>query len=98
VTAIAIARRRVSGLTLAAVFYGLIAISLNYEAIWVHVGNGQRGTFEVFLLLALSSMTIVRVSRAMRIGVLVFWASSLWYVFYGSFDAGLIRTALMSGW
>jgi hypothetical protein len=49
--------RQVTPVAIAATLYGLLAVSLNYAAIWVHVGNGQRGTFELFIALGLLAVT-----------------------------------------
>jgi hypothetical protein len=85
---------RPSAVNVAAAVYAIIAISLNYEKIWVHVGNGQRGTYEVFVMLALSSMAQPR-SRAVLACAALFWALTAWYVFFGAFDARLIRSAIL---
>ncbi|HEV3139493.1 MAG TPA: hypothetical protein VGY57_03200, partial [Vicinamibacterales bacterium] len=78
----------------AAVVYGLIAISLNLPAIWVHVSNAQRGTFELFVMLALSALTMRQYSRRLGIAVAAFWAISFLYVFFLGYDAGYIRSVL----
>jgi hypothetical protein len=43
---------RRSGIAAAAVGYAIVAVSLNYDKIWAHLPSGERGTFELFLLLA----------------------------------------------
>jgi hypothetical protein len=80
----------------AAAIYGALALSLTYDSIWLHVGNGQRGTYEMFLALALVTATTTRPSRAMKLALGVFWAASAGYVFYGSFDSILIRLAFLT--
>ncbi len=50
--------------------------SLNYTMVWVHTRNGERVTYEVFVLLALVSADLVSRSRLWRTGVLAFWALS----------------------
>ncbi|MFN7981110.1 MAG: hypothetical protein U0Q11_04575 [Vicinamibacterales bacterium] len=80
---------------LAGAIYGLIAVSLNYDMIWVHVGNGQRGTYEVFLsLMLLLTDSSVRSSRALTLATGVLWSVAAVYVVFLSFDAHLIRSAL----
>jgi hypothetical protein len=91
--AIALALKQPSGLTLAAVAYGVLAICLAYPSIWVHVGNAQRGTYELFIVLALVSSGIRCLPRPVHYGVAAFWAASAAYVFLGSFDADYIRQA-----
>jgi hypothetical protein len=83
-----------SAVNVAALCYALIAVSLNFGMIWVHVGNGQRGTYEVFLALALSVMDIRHWSRPLRFAVILLWCAAGAYVFWGAFDAQDIRAAL----
>jgi hypothetical protein len=78
----------------AATVYALIAISLNFRMIWVHVGNAQRGTYELFVMLALSSVAFRTYARSIRGGLIVFWTAAALYVFFFSFDAGYIRSVL----
>jgi hypothetical protein len=37
--------------------YGLVAVCFNYPALWVHVGNVQRGSYELFALLLAAWVT-----------------------------------------
>jgi hypothetical protein len=80
--------------SVAACGYGLLAISLNLEAIWVHVANGQRGTYELFLMLALASISVTTARPWLRRAVTAFWSMSALYVFVLGFDAVDIRMAL----
>jgi hypothetical protein len=82
----------------AAALYGALAVSLNYESIWGHVGNGQRGTYELFLMLALLGMAARGAPRALKAGLAVFWVGAAAYVFVGAFDAEYIRRALLAWW
>jgi hypothetical protein len=91
---VAVVRR--TPLAWATAVYGTVAVSLNYGAIWVHVGNGQRATYELFVLVALSTVTLVGRSRAWRIGATAVWALAGAYVFWLGFDAGSIRDAIVS--
>jgi hypothetical protein len=83
-----------SAVNVAVLCYAIIAVSLNFDMIWVHVGNGQRGTYEVFLILALSVMDIRRWSRTLQFAVALLWCAAGAYVFWGAFDAQDIRAAL----
>jgi hypothetical protein len=83
-----------SATSVAALVYALIGICLNFAAIWVHVGNGQRGTFELFLMLALSTAAFRTYPRAVRAGLVGFWCAAAAYVFFLTFDAAVIRSAL----
>ncbi len=82
--------------SVAAVFYGVLAVSLNFSAIWVAVGNGQRGTYEVFIMLALVAVDASVCRRDVRVGLLAFWGLAAVYVFYAAFDATLVRGVLWS--
>jgi hypothetical protein len=91
-----LAIRRPSALTAGAVVCGLMAVSLNGE-VWKYVSDGQRLTYEVFVLLALVSPAAAAGSRGMRLLIYGFWAAAAWYVFFGSFDAAFVREALTGG-
>jgi hypothetical protein len=78
---------------IAGVVYGLVAVSLNYQMIWVHVGNGQRGTYELFLMLALCTVAIRQFTRPLQATVALFWCCSAVYVFALSYDAAYIRAS-----
>jgi hypothetical protein len=86
--------RRRSALALAAVLYGLIAVSLNFGNIWVHVGNGQRGTYEMFVMLAMAAGGEPAGSRAWRVLIGAFWIAATVYVFAASADVEAIKAAL----
>jgi hypothetical protein len=87
--------RRPGPVAAAAALYGLMAISLTYDKIWEHIGNGQRGTFELFLMIAIVSLTeTARLSRGLRIALAAFWSATAGYVFIGAFDARYIRDAI----
>ena len=94
--ALVVAAVRRTPLAWATVVYGTVAISLNYGGIWVHVGNGQRGTYELFVLVALSTVTLVGRSRVWRIGATAVWALSGAYVFWLGLDASSIRETILS--
>jgi hypothetical protein len=85
-----------SAASIAAVCYAVIALSLNFDGMWVQVGNVQRGTFELFVMLALVSIDLRPLGRLARWTLVVFWAFTAAYVFYGAFDAYSIRAALLS--
>ena len=94
-TALVLAIRTRTSVALAAVVYGVMAISLTYSAIWVHVGNAQRGTYEVFVTLGLLTVRIKTYPRVLQWSVIMFWAASAAFVFFGAFDAEYIRRALI---
>jgi hypothetical protein len=78
----------------AALIYVAMAVCLNYPMIWVHVGNGQRGTYEVFVTLALGLLGFEMYPRSLRVATVGFWCAAGAYVLLGAFDAASIRTAL----
>jgi hypothetical protein len=79
----------------AALIYGLVAVSLNYAYIWVHVGNGQRGSYELFLMLAVCTVFLEKYSNAVRWALVSFWCLTGLYVFALTYDAEYIRSALL---
>lgn len=81
--------------SVSAVLYGLIAISFTYGSIWVHVGNAQRGSYELFIALALVFIGTDRSSRGLWWAPVTFWTSAAFYVFFGGFDADFIRNAIL---
>ena len=94
--AVAVLVKRRTPLTIAAAAYATIAVSLNYTMVWVHTRNGERVTYEVFILLALCSAQFASTSRLWRVGILGFWALSGFYVFWVGFDASFFRETLLS--
>lgn len=75
--------------------YTLIALSLSYPVIWVHVGNGQRASFEMFVMLAIASVRYRDFPRPLRWGLAAVWAGAGLYLLYGAFDAASTRGALL---
>jgi hypothetical protein len=92
--AVVLAATRRDSTSVAALIYAILAICLNYAAVWIYLGNGQRVTYELFLALALSALSIRAYSRPLRTGLIAFWSCSLAYVFFLAFDASYIRAAL----
>lgn len=86
--------QKFSAPAVAAICYGAVAISLSYSKIWGHVGNGQRGTYELFVVLALLSTGLHGYARPVRLCCAAFWALAAAYVFFGTYDAAFIRSAL----
>jgi hypothetical protein len=88
--------RMPSAASVAALCYAAIAISLNFDNMWVHVGNVERGTFELFMMLALVSLGFHSFSRTGRWSLMAFWASTAAYIFCSGIDAEYIREAFLS--
>jgi hypothetical protein len=88
-------RRRPGPVETAAFLYGALAVSMTYDKVWEHISNGQRGTFELFLMLAIVSVgDTSRLPRPLQVALATFWVATAGYVFYGAFDAPYIRDAI----
>jgi len=94
VAALAVARAsgRVLGTALAA--YALMALSFTHATVWSHVSNTQRASYEVFLLLAMASVSYHHYSRAAKATLATCWAGAVLYLLFGAHDIQLIRAAL----
>jgi hypothetical protein len=88
-------RARRGPLEAAALVYGLVAISLNYEKIWSHLPSGERGTFELFICLLL--LLLGSAGRPAWIGrsLTAFFAGVAIYTFFIAPDAATSRAALL---
>jgi hypothetical protein len=84
-----------NAVTLAAGFYALSAVSLAYESVWIAVGNAQRTTYELFIMLALAVLTIKAYPRWLRVVLIGFWIGTGAYVLWGAYDAPYIREAAL---
>jgi hypothetical protein len=82
-----------NAVTLAAGLYALSAVSLAYESVWIAVGNAQRTTYELFIMLALAVLAIKAYPRWLRAVLIGFWIGAGAYVFWGAYDAPYIREA-----
>ena len=94
VLALALAAARYDATSVAAAIYAVMAICLSYAKVWLFVGNTERVTYELFLMLALSCLTIRAYSKPLQRGLIAFWSCSVVYVFFLTFDAAYIRSAL----
>jgi hypothetical protein len=68
-------------------------VSFNFQQVWLHVGNAQRVSYEMFVMLALAAV-IVPVSTGLGRLLAVFWALSTAFVFAGAFDAHYAQETL----
>ena len=95
ILAVRLLAARSGPLEIAAVVYGAVAVSLNYDKIWSHLPSGERGTFELFvcllLLLLESGGRPVWVRRTLTGLFLVLLA----YTFFVAPDASTSRAALL---
>ena len=95
VLAIALSMRKASAVSVAAVAYGLIAVSLNMDSIWGGVGGGLRDTFELFVMLAAASVGWRAYSRPFRAAIVSFWGAAGAFVFVAAVAASTIRQAIV---
>jgi hypothetical protein len=95
VLAVSLLAVRRGPLEIAAVGYGLIAVSLNYEKIWSHLPSGERGTFELFLCLLLLLLEGRTQPAWVRPALYAFFVVLLAYTFFVAPDAGTSRAALL---
>jgi ABC-type sugar transport system permease subunit len=79
---------------LAAVCYGAMALSFNYVKVWLAVGNAERVTFELFIMLAILSVGAAACPRRLRHAVTLFWVGAAIYVLYGATSADYLRQAI----
>jgi hypothetical protein len=86
---------RRSALTVATALYATVAISLNFVMVWVHTRNGERVTYEVFILTALCSSMLSARSRMWTVALASFWVLAGYYVFWVGFDGDFYRQTLM---
>lgn len=89
---------RPAPMTAAAMFYGLLTITFNYEAVWLNIGNAQRLSIDLFSSLALAFVvTSTGGYRLLPRAFAVFWVATLFYMLYGTFEAQDVRR-VMVGW
>lgn len=89
---VARASGRVIGAAL--VVYALIALSFTHSTVWSHVANGQRASYEVFLLLALATVSFRSFPPAMKATLATCWTGAALYLLLGAHDVLFIRGAL----
>jgi hypothetical protein len=74
--------------------YVLLALSLTFPVIWVHVANAQRGTYEMFVVLAAGGASASTHARTHRVVILAGAILSLLFILFGAHDAITTREAL----
>jgi hypothetical protein len=82
---------RPSAISAAAVVYALLTIQFNYDAVWLHIGNAQRLTIDLFVALALAFVLQPPARRVLVRPIAVFWSASALYLAFGTFEAAAIR-------
>ena len=94
VLAAALAISTPGAIAIAATVYALLALCLNFEMTWVDVGNAERTTYELFVVLALTTLQIRSYPRPLRVALAVLWCAAGLYFLYGAYDADFLRTTL----
>ncbi|MBW8868828.1 MAG: hypothetical protein JF610_16115, partial [Acidobacteria bacterium] len=77
----------------AAVLYACLTVSFNFRQVWVHVGNAQRVSYEMFVMLAIAAV-IEPASNMLGRLVAAFWVLATAFVFFGAYDAHYAQEAL----
>ena len=80
---------------IAAFVYALIAISFTYGNVWIHVGNAQRASYELFVIMAIVYVTTPADARWLRLAFGAFWISTAVYAWFLAYDADSIRRAML---
>lgn len=88
------AMRELHPVAIAGVAYSLVGLCLTYDKLWIHIGNAQRGTFEVFVTLAILCSTDAARDWTGRLITAVIWCAAAGYVLWGAFDADYIRETM----
>jgi hypothetical protein len=94
VAVIALFRTR-SALAGATCAYAAVAVSLNYDKIWMHVPSGERGTIELFLSLLLLAIIYYKDDSLLSRRILWLWPALAIYTFLVSPEAGVARAGLL---
>lgn len=93
--AMAVMIKRPSPAAGAALFYGLLTITFNYEAVWLDMSNAHRLTTDLFVALALVTVQPWNGQRVWPRVMTTFWWVTAIYVLFWSYQANEIRAAAM---
>jgi hypothetical protein len=89
--------KRPGPMAAAALLYALLTITFNYQAVWTHVGNADRLTIDLFVALAIVTLESARDRGRLPAPWAVFWSATACYVFFGAYEAGVLRGSLWVG-
>jgi hypothetical protein len=95
---VVIAIKQPRPIAFAGLVYAAMAISMNYRAVWLHIGNAERVTIDLFFSLALVSASIPRESRGLVRTLTAFWCATALYIFFGTYNANETLRALVPWW
>jgi hypothetical protein len=93
--ALLLAVRRRSVIAIAACVYALSALSLDAANVWVHVGNAERTSFELFVMLLLLTSYGVAGARIEKWWLATFWSACGVYCCWLMLDAVIVRDAIV---
>jgi len=74
--------------------YAVMTLSFTYPTVWGHPANAQRASYEVFILLALASLGVMRYPRHLQVAVAACWAGAVGFILFGAHDSFVIWDAL----
>ena len=95
VLAMAVMIKRPSPAAGAALFYGLLTVTFNYEAVWLDMSNAHRLTTDLFVALALVTVQPWGGQRVWPRLMTFFWWTTAVYVLFWSYQANEIRAAAL---
>jgi hypothetical protein len=90
--------RQPSPIAMAGLVYAALAICMNFRAIWIHVGNAERITIDLFFTLALLSASMPRESRALVRTMTAFWCTTGLYMCVGTYNSTETLRAVFPWW
>lgn len=85
--------KRPSPMMAAALFYGLLTIAFNYEAVWGYVLGAQRLTIDLFVAVALAFLVRTEKDPLPRT-LQVFWGAMALYILFGMSESADIWRAV----
>ena len=62
--------------------YAVMTLSFTYPTVWGHPANAQRASYEVFILLALASLGVMRYPRHLQVAVAACWAGAVGFILF----------------
>ena len=81
IIAITSLRNRTPAISTSLIAYSALALSLSFTKIWIHVGNAERQTYEVFLLATLLQIQVRPEQRLVRKGLFAFFCLLFFFDF-----------------
>jgi hypothetical protein len=90
VLAVLLSRSSLSAMRMAAILYGISALSLTYVNVWVHVANAQRTSYELFMTMAVATISMHDEAGWLKRLVAGWWWAVGLYAMFAAYDAGFI--------